>query len=251
MALLALASASSCNAAASPQADFEKANQLYDAGKFAEAKAIYTSLVDAKHFSANLFYNLGNTQYRLGEEAEQPQAKQTGWEQAVASYESALTLNPQDADAKHNLELVKKRLEELKQQQQQQKQSGDDKKDESKKDQSKNDQQKQDQKSESNKEEKQDQQQQEQKPDQAGQKPDSPKQDQDQSEAKDAQGKQGEKDDKGEKPEGDTAAKMTRAIQMTPQQAQQLLDAQKSEEKAMIFVPQIKTNRTDRVFKDW
>ena len=40
-------------------------------------------------------------------------------------------------------------------------------------------------------------------------------------------------------------------LQMTPEQAQKLLDAQKSDEKTMIFVPQIKTNRADRVHKDW
>ena len=43
-------------------------------------------------------------------------------------------------------------------------------------------------------------------------------------------------------------------MQMTPQQAQQLLDAQKSQERAMIFQPQqtVRTNRPrDRVFKDW
>ena len=42
-------------------------------------------------------------------------------------------------------------------------------------------------------------------------------------------------------------------MQMTPQQAQQLLDAQKSEERAMIFQPlNQRTNKPrDRVFKDW
>ena len=43
-------------------------------------------------------------------------------------------------------------------------------------------------------------------------------------------------------------------MQMTPQQAMQLLEAQKAEEKAMIFIPQnTKTNRAprDRMFKDW
>ena len=42
-----------------------------------------------------------------------------------------------------------------------------------------------------------------------------------------------------------------RAMPMTEQQAMQLLDTQKSEERAMIFIPQGKTNRTDRVLKDW
>ena len=40
---------------------------------------------------------------------------------------------------------------------------------------------------------------------------------------------------------------------MTPQQAMQLLDTQKSDERAMIFQPEnLRTNRPkDRIFKDW
>jgi hypothetical protein len=40
-------------------------------------------------------------------------------------------------------------------------------------------------------------------------------------------------------------------MRMTPQQARQLLEAMKSEEQTLIFKPQIKTNRQDRLFKDW
>ncbi|MDB6041035.1 MAG: hypothetical protein JWM99_4876, partial [Verrucomicrobiales bacterium] len=38
---------------------------------------------------------------------------------------------------------------------------------------------------------------------------------------------------------------------MTQRQAQQLLDAQRSDEKALIFVPPEKKNSRGRVFKDW
>jgi Ca-activated chloride channel family protein len=80
-------------------------------------------------------YNLGNTCYRLGE-AQPPQAQQL-WQRAVKSYDSALALDPNDADAKFNRDFVKKKLEELqKQQEQQQKQQQNqqDKKQEQKKD---------------------------------------------------------------------------------------------------------------------
>lgn len=71
------------------------------------------------------YYNLGNTQYRIGERTEAAEPKQQSWEQAIQSYETALRLNPQDAQAKQNLEFVRRRLEELKQQQQQQQESPD------------------------------------------------------------------------------------------------------------------------------
>jgi Ca-activated chloride channel family protein len=64
------------------------------------------------------FYNLGDACYRLGE-AQPPQAQQL-WQRAIKSYESALALDPNDADARFNRDLVKKKLEELQKQQQQQ-----------------------------------------------------------------------------------------------------------------------------------
>ena len=212
------------------------------------------------------YYNRGNAHFRLGEETSDPKGKMGEWEEAVGSYESALKLNPQDADAKHNLDIVQRKLEELKKQQQQQ-QSDQSKDDKNKKDEQKDQQSKQDQR------QKQDQSQQQKQDQQQSQKPDQQKQQQqkdeqkqqDQSKPQDQQQAQkpddkkadenkpqpqpGQKDDKNNDPQQATQA--MRAMQMTPQQAQQLLDAQKAEERAMIFIPQMRTNRQNRAFKDW
>lgn len=127
----------------------------YKAGKFQESLAEYQELLQKKtndfrlyynagdaayrvgeyeqaqkHFNQALlspdlplqeraYYNLGNTLFQIGESNGEPQEKQKAWETAIKSYENALKLDSQDADAKHNLEFVKKKLEELKQQQQQ------------------------------------------------------------------------------------------------------------------------------------
>lgn len=56
------------------------------------------------------FYNLGNTYFKAED-----------WPAAITAYEQALRLNPNDMDAKHNLELA---LQQLQQQQQQQQQGG-------------------------------------------------------------------------------------------------------------------------------
>jgi Ca-activated chloride channel homolog len=88
------------------------------------------------------YYNLGNACYRQGE-AEQAQAQQL-WQRAVKSYESALALDPKDADAKFNLDFVKKKLEELEKKKQEQQQQQQDKQDQ-KQDQKKDDQQQQQQ----------------------------------------------------------------------------------------------------------
>ncbi len=239
----------------------------YNAGAAAFQDEDYDTAL--KHFNQTLsardlklqeqsYYNLGNTHFRLGEKANDAKEKQQQWEQAIHQYESALKLDANDADAKFNLEVVKKKLEELKQQQQQQQKQDkqDQKKDDQKKDEQNQDQQKSDQqkkedkkdeqqKSEQEKQEEQKKQEQEsQKKDQQSQKQDDQKQ-QDQQQAKD---ERGEKSDKSSEQQN-----YARVMQMTPQQAQQLLDAQKSEERAMIFQPQnLRTNKPkDRVFKDW
>jgi len=267
------------------------ARKKYEAGKYESSRREYEELLSArpadarlhfnagtaafqaqnydkalKHFSASLdpqnvplqqraYYNLGNAQYRLGDDETEPQKKLSHWEEAVQSYESAVKLNPQDADAEYNLELVRKKLEELKkQQQQQQQQSKDDQKDkpDQKQDQQSKNDQKQDQqqagqdKQEKNQQPQQQQENQQQEQKQQAQKPKSPQQDQQPSEAnRGSQEKSGQPEEEGGPPQN---AVMMR---MTPQQARQLLEAMKSEEQTLIFKPQIKTNRQDRLFKDW
>lgn len=68
----------------------------------------------------NAFYNLGNTQFSLGERVPEEELRQRLWREAIRSFEAALKLAPDTEDARHNLEYVRQRLEELEQQQQQQ-----------------------------------------------------------------------------------------------------------------------------------
>ena len=92
----------------------------------------------AKQFNATLaspdlklqglaYYNEGNALYHHGEAQPDPKKRTEAWEKALQDYQSTIKLNPQDSDAKHNYEFVKKKLEELKQQQQQSKQDKQDK----------------------------------------------------------------------------------------------------------------------------
>lgn len=62
-----------------------------------------------KDLQERAFYNLGNAQFKLQD-----------YKSAITSYEFALELDPNDEDAKHNLELAKKKLEEEKQDEQKQ-----------------------------------------------------------------------------------------------------------------------------------
>jgi len=80
---------------ASPDADFSKANADYAAGKYTDAKQGYEALVRSGDYAANLFYNLGNANWRL---------KDAG--AATLAYQRALALAPSHTEAASNLNFV-------------------------------------------------------------------------------------------------------------------------------------------------
>ena len=64
------------------------------------------------------YYNRGNSRFSFGEGLPEPEKKQKAWEDSLQDFEAAVKLNAQDEDAKFNRDFVKKKIEELKQQQQ-------------------------------------------------------------------------------------------------------------------------------------
>ncbi len=76
--------------------DFETGNELFDQGKFAEAKQHYENVVESGQAGANVYYNLGNADYRLGSAG-----------RAILDYERALALNPRHPEATANLRLLR------------------------------------------------------------------------------------------------------------------------------------------------
>ncbi len=65
------------------------------------------------------YYNLGNALYRIGQKTEHSDMAATldKWSQSVKAYDTALQLRPDDADSKYNRDLVKRKIDELKQNQ--------------------------------------------------------------------------------------------------------------------------------------
>lgn len=125
----------------SPLIHYNIGNTLYKKKKYEEAIRSFQKVIGTENVTleANSYYNMGNCLYRLGKLPE-----------SILAYQQALKLNPNDMDAKYNLEYVRRKLKEqakkqplAAQQQQQQKQKQDN---QNKKDQQQQKQQKQQQK---------------------------------------------------------------------------------------------------------
>ncbi|WJJ96925.1 tetratricopeptide repeat protein [Algibacter luteus] len=78
------------------QAQFDKANALYNDGKYAEAIDNYMAILETGKHSSDLYFNLANAHYKLNNIAP-----------SIYYYEKALLLNPNDADIENNIAFAK------------------------------------------------------------------------------------------------------------------------------------------------
>ena len=76
---------------------FYKANQLYKDGEFNDALNTYSEIEKSGNISGDLYYNMGNTYYRLNMIGN-----------AILYYERAKKLIPRDSDLEYNLHFVEK-----------------------------------------------------------------------------------------------------------------------------------------------
>ncbi len=130
------------------RADYNLGNALYKQKQYDAAALKYAALTKNEKDRQNLdryFYNLGNAYY-----------ENKKYQESVEAYKNALRKNPRDMDAKHNLQLAMRKLEEMKQQEQQQTQQGKDKEQQEKEEQQQ-EKQKQDQQQNEQQQEKEEQ----------------------------------------------------------------------------------------------
>ncbi|MCX7010345.1 MAG: tetratricopeptide repeat protein [Kiritimatiellaeota bacterium] len=80
---------------AQPNELFQKAARAYDAGQFAVAAANYTALLQQGHRDPQVYFNLGNAEFRQGRGGA-----------AVLAYRRAWHLAPRDADIAANLQFA-------------------------------------------------------------------------------------------------------------------------------------------------
>lgn len=112
-----------------PVVEYNAGTAAYRAGQFPQAAQSFQQSIthspseDPQRLAIqeDAYYNLGNTLYRSGQKTEQtsPQETLQKWNDAVKAYDTALQMRADDADSKYNRDLVKRKIDALKQQQNQ------------------------------------------------------------------------------------------------------------------------------------
>jgi Ca-activated chloride channel family protein len=107
-----------------PRLHFNAGAAAYRSHQFEDAAKLFNESLSSPDLKlqALSYYNRGNSFFRIGEALPDPQKKIETWEKSLKDYQSVMHLNSADADAKFNYDFVKKKLDELKQQQQKQNQ---------------------------------------------------------------------------------------------------------------------------------
>jgi Ca-activated chloride channel family protein len=209
-----------------PLGHYNVAEALYKNKKYEEAIKSYEKSLNSQDIALRekAFYNLGNSYYQMNK-----------YQEAIQNYIKALELDPNDQDAKHNLELVRAKLKEMadkqpmqnQQQQQQQNQQG-----------GQQDQQQQNQQ--------QDQQQSQQQQQQGEQEQEQQKQ---QEQQQDLAKKDEQQKDQGEEKQ---AQQIEKKKELSKEEAERILQALRSDEKEnqKLRRPE-QPARRPRVEKDW
>jgi Ca-activated chloride channel family protein len=254
---------------------FNAGTAAYKANEIEQAERHFRASLDSHdiNLQEKAYYNLGNTLFKKGEPEVDLEKKKAFWQESVTNYTHALELDRNDTNAAANVQYVKNQLEVLKrqleQQKQEQKKNGKGEKSDSKDQKGQKSEQKDNQKQDS----KQDQQKGEDKKSdpagdqkQEGKGEDSTKkEDPEKNPAKSDLSKKGDKEEEekkassaaGEKGEGEEQQKseMVSTGRMTPKDAMRLLEINGQEEKALRYqvTPKDEKNkkRTAATIKDW
>lgn len=82
--------------AQNPEELLSKANELYNQHAYDSAAVVYESIINKGYSSATLYYNLGNTYYKL-----------RNYPISILYYEKSLKLDPNNEDTQHNIEIAR------------------------------------------------------------------------------------------------------------------------------------------------
>ena len=104
-----------------PRQTYNQGTEAYNEGDFPKATESLRASLKTQDLTLQQrsYYNLGNSLYRTGQGslAKDPEATMKTWGESLKAYQDALALNSADEDAQYNKALVEKKIEALKQQQ--------------------------------------------------------------------------------------------------------------------------------------
>jgi Ca-activated chloride channel family protein len=247
-----------------PRLLYNAGTSAYQAQDFTNAIRVLGKATTAAdlELQQRALFNLGDALYRRGEQVPDRQSREDLWRQAVQNFEASLKLNPQDADAEFNRRFVERKIEELKQQEPPPPESQQPDDSQQPKDSEQSGQSGQSKQPETSERSEQSQPQPSQPPD-PSQRPEpseqseqpGPAEQQQPPEPKEQPGAAdpSESPSPSEPPSSEPQpGEMPPRGEMTQQEAKQMLDAARQEERPMIFQPSDKERkRQNRVFKDW
>ncbi len=237
-----------------PRIQYNLGAAQYRLGNFEDAedtlrKALQT---DDPVLQKDTYYNLGNTLFRLGESTQSIDPEQTIeiWEEGLTEYENSLNIDPEDEDAQFNYELLEKRIEELKQQQQEQQENQD--QDQDQQNQDGEDQEQDQQNSEQQDGENQEQEGQE-NPSEDGKEQEKQQGDEQNEEEKQGQQQQPQASEREEEKEPGEEQAQAVPGRMSREEARQLLEAMRNDEKKLPVIQFEKTDKKSRntPIRDW
>lgn len=215
-----------------PVLHYNLGNALYRINDLEQAVTHYTAAAasEDQELARRARFNLGNTWFRNAEALEGTgdwEGRNKALAQSIGHWQSVLTEEPGNRDAKLNLELALKKLqEEPPENQQQQDQEGE--QDEQEKDQQEEQDQQQDQEGEQGEEE-QDQQQQKEGEQEQDQQEEQPQSGEEKEEDQEQQGET-QQPQPGEEQEQQAGEEQAEQMRISPEEAQRILDALRDEE---------------------
>lgn len=96
---------------------FNAGAAAYRATNYDDAIRFFTAATAARDLKlqAAAYFNIGNAEFRIGQSGKDLDEIQKHWEEAIKNYQSAVTLDKNDADARFNLEFARHGVEQIKQ----------------------------------------------------------------------------------------------------------------------------------------
>ena len=99
-----------------PRLHFNAGTAAYRATNYSVAIQHFNAVLTAKdiRLQQSAYYNLGNTHFKLGQQADDLDKLQEAWEEAIKQFEHAVALDKTDENAAFNLVFVKQGIEQIK-----------------------------------------------------------------------------------------------------------------------------------------